>query len=119
MSDRANSLKGEVEIRLGGERYVLRPSFTAIMAIEAELGGVVPLARRAAKGDFGLRDLTVIVREGLNAHALAAGGKQLDADRVGAMILTEGVAHVAGPVRDFLTAVLSGGPSGAAIDHNE
>lgn len=108
MSDRANSLKGEVEIRLGGERFVMRPSFAAIMAIEADLGGVVPLARRAARGDFGLRDLTVIVREGLNAHARAAGVKPFDADRVGAMILAEGIANVAGPVRDFLTAVLSG-----------
>jgi len=113
MSDRANSLKGEVEIRLGGERFVMRPSFAAIMAIEAELGGVVPLARRAAKGDFGLKDLTVIVQEGLVAR-----GTRLDRNEVGAMILTEGLANVAGPVRDFLTAVLSGGPSEAARGHD-
>ncbi len=106
MSERANSLKGEVEITLSGERYVMRPSFAAIMAIEAELGGVVPLARRAAKGDFGLKDLTVIVREGLGAY-----GTRLERNEVGAMILAEGLANVAGPVRDFLTTVLSGGPS--------
>jgi hypothetical protein len=107
-ADRANSLKGEVEITFGAQRYVMRPSFAAIMAIEAELGGVVPLARRAAKGDFGLKDLTVIIREGLLAH-----GTRLEQSAVGAMILTEGLANVAGPVRDFLTAVLSG-----RVDHN-
>lgn len=103
-TERANPLKGEVEITFGTARHVMRPSFAAIMAIEAELGGVVPLARRAARGDFGLRDLTVIVRAGLNA----ARGPRFDEAEVGAMILTEGMAHVAGPVRDFLTAVLSG-----------
>jgi len=103
VSGAPNPLRGEVAITLGGRAQVMRPTFAAIMEIEAELGGVVPLARRAAKGEFGLRDLTVVIRAGLNG----AGGDETLED-VGALVLEAGVANVTAPVRDFLTNVLNG-----------
>lgn len=102
-SDSPNPLKGEVEIVLGAERRIMRPTFAAIMEIEGELGGVVPLARRAAKGEFGLRDLAVVIHAGLNG----AGGEETLED-VGQHVLEIGVANVTAPVRDFLTNVLNG-----------
>ena len=102
-SDKANPLRGEVEIMLAGKPRVMRPTFAAIMEIEAALGGVVPLARRAAKGEFGLRDLAVVIHAGLKG----AGGEDT-LDEVGEAVLAAGVAHVTAPVRDFLTNVLSG-----------
>lgn len=105
MSDRANPLKGEVEIELGRERHLMRPTFAAIMEIEGELGGVVPLARRAAAGDFGLRELAVIICAGLNGY----GARRFTREEVGEMILAAGIANAAAAVRDFLTNVLKGG----------
>lgn len=105
MTDRANPLKGEVEIELGRERFVMRPTFAAIMEIEGELGGVVPLARRAAGGDFGLREVAVIVCAGLNGF----GARRFTREEVGELILAAGIANAAAPVRDLLTNVLKGG----------
>lgn len=106
----ANPLRGEVAITLDGQAFVMRPTFAAIMEIETELGGVVPLARRAAAGDFGLRDLAVVIRAGLNGAADADDERRVDLDHVGEMIIATGVANVTGPVRDLLTRILGGEP---------
>lgn len=100
----ANPLRGEVEIALGGETLTLRPTFGAIMEIEDRLGGIVPLASRAAAGDFGLRDVAVIVRACLNA----ADGGSRSLDEVGERIMAEGVANVTPAVSALLAGVLSG-----------
>lgn len=104
----ANRLRGESEITLGGVTYRLRPTFAAIMEIEDRLGGVVPLAVRAARGEFGLKDLTVIVWAALNA----VEGQRLELAAVGDFILARGIAEITPIVRDVLTQVLGGSHDG-------
>lgn len=104
----ANRLRGESEITLGGITYRLRPTFAAIMEIEDRLGGVVPLAVRAARGEFGLKDLTVIVWATLNA----VEGQKLELAVVGDLILARGIAESTPIVRDVLTQVLGGSHDG-------
>jgi hypothetical protein len=104
----ANRLRGESEITLGGVTYHLRPTFAAIMEIEDRLGGVVPLAVRAARGEFGLKDLTVIVWATLNA----VEGQKLELAAVGDFILERGIAETTPMVRDVLTQILGGSHDG-------
>ena len=104
----ANRLRGESEILLGGATYRLRPTFAAIMEIEDRLGGVVALAVRAARGEFGLKDLVVIVWATLNA----VEGQKLELAAVGDFILARGIAETTPIVRDVLTQVLGGSHDG-------
>ena len=53
----ANALRGEAELTVGGRRLVLRPSFAALVAAEAELGPLFALVERAADGRLGLGEL--------------------------------------------------------------
>lgn len=100
----ANSLRGEVSLMLDGEAVSLRPTFAAIMEIEHRLGGVVPLAARAAAGDFGLKDVSVIIWATWNA----ADGVERSLNEVGERVTAAGVAAVAPAVRELLVRILSG-----------
>jgi hypothetical protein len=100
----ANRLRGETDISLNGKSYRLRPTFAAIMEIEDRLGGVVPLAARAAKGDFGLRDLAVVIWATLNA----VEDQRMSLEEVGAAVLGRGLAAVTPAVRDVLMQILGG-----------
>lgn len=101
----ANRLRGETTLALGGETFTLRPTFAAIMEIEDRLGGIVPLATRAAAGDFGLKEVTIILWATLNG----ASPRGLSLDEVGERVLHAGLAAVTPVVRDLLTTVLTGG----------
>ena len=82
---RANAVRGEAEIRIGGEILVLRPSFQALVAAEQEVGPLFALVERAAEGRLGLGELAALfwhclqtrpeglTREGFS-EGLAAGG---------------------------------------------
>lgn len=101
----ANALRGEQTCRLDGVVWTFRPSFAAILEIEEQLGGVVPLAQRFAGGDFSLREVAVI----LWATALdAPGAPRRSLEAVGAAVLRTGLVEVTGVVRDLLTQILTG-----------
>ena len=53
----ANGLRGEAALVVGGETVVLRPSFAALVAAEAELGPLFALVERAAEGRLGLGEM--------------------------------------------------------------
>lgn len=54
---KANPLRGEVELSLGNRTLRLRPSFSALVAAEAEVGSLFRLLDRAASGDVRLTDM--------------------------------------------------------------
>ena len=102
----ANAQRGEVEIALGGRRYVMRPSFAAIAEIETRTGqGVIGLARRLASGDIRVSDVAAIVTAGLRA-----AGEPAKLEMVGEMVLEEGLASLAPSLGAFLSAAISGAP---------
>ncbi len=49
----ANPVRGEASIVVNGETLVLRPSFSALVAAEGELGSLFQLVERAADGAWG------------------------------------------------------------------
>ena len=105
MERRANRLRGEVALTLGGCPHVLRPSFAAIVAIEERLGGMIGLAFKASKGELGVREMAVLIFETWEKGRIGAPSE----GEIGEMILDEGLASVAPAVSALLAAVLTGG----------
>lgn len=52
----ANSVRGEAEVA----GHVLRPTFTALVAAEAELGPLFALVERAAEGRLALSEMVAL-----------------------------------------------------------
>ena len=102
----ANGMRGEKSCEIDGMVRAFRPSFSAIMEIEDRLGGVVPLAQKIAAGDFGLREISVI----LWATDIARGDRSLD--DMGEALLRTGLADAAAVVRDLLAQILTGADMG-------
>lgn len=87
----ANKTRGEVSLELEGQEYVLRPSYEAISAFEAQTDrSLIDLARAAGDGELKLSESAIIVTECIKAHGRATDDKALaafNAARVGELIL--------------------------------
>ena len=109
----ANPHRGECAVMLAGTRYVLRPDFEAISAIDAELGGILALARRGMNdpGDLTLHELAVIVAEGIKASGRAArtNDAHVKTDKIKRLIFETGIPAVVPGVVRFLVASVTGG----------
>jgi len=100
-----NSARGEVPFNVGEERLILRPSFSAISEIETELGiGLVEIAERFAARRYGVKELCAVIRVGARA-----GGRDLDLERIGDLVMSAGLVAATGPVVLFLSNALTGG----------
>ncbi|WP_084582260.1 GTA-gp10 family protein [Sphingomonas azotifigens] len=80
MSGAANPVRGEATLEVGGVPLVLRPSFEALVAAEAELGPLFALVERAAGGRLGLGEMVALfwhcrkaAPEGLTREAFSEG----------------------------------------------
>lgn len=103
MSAAANPLRGEAELRIGGEMHVLRPSFSALVAAETELGPLFALVERAADGRLGLGELAALFW-----HCLRDPPATLTREAVGEAVVAEGLAVVAPALRILLGQILQG-----------
>jgi len=56
----ANPARGEAELRVAGELLVLRPSFSALVAAEQEIGPLFGLVERAAGGQLALGEMVAL-----------------------------------------------------------
>ena len=56
----ANPVRGEAAVELGGKSCVLRPSFSALVAAEQELGPLFDLVERAAAGKLALGEIAAL-----------------------------------------------------------
>lgn len=86
----ANEERGEVAMELGGERFVLRPTYEAIQAVEAALGrGLVDLGQSALNGKLGTDDAAIVATEFIKAQGRATGNKSMaavNAKKVGSLM---------------------------------
>ena len=102
MSGPTNPWRGEALLQLGDQAHVLRPSFTALVAAEQELGPLFTLVERAAAGELRLAELAALYwhcltsREGLERTDFAEA------------LVTAGLAEVTRPLRSLLGQVLQG-----------
>ena len=56
----ANPVRGEAGLRVAGEMLVLRPSFAALVAAEAEIGPLFAMVERAADGRLALGEMVAL-----------------------------------------------------------
>lgn len=99
----ANPRRGEAELKVGGETLVLRPSFAALVAAEAELGPLFALVERAAEGQLSLGEMTALFD-----HVSAGRAQAITRARIGEAIVAIGLANVTPQLRTLLGQILQG-----------
>lgn len=100
---RANPVRGEAAIRVAGETLVLRPSFTALVAAEAEIGPLFALVERAADGRLGLDEMVALFW-----HCRHEAPDALDRARLGDAIVAGGLAQATPVLKLLLQQILAG-----------
>ena len=98
----ANALRGEAAIEFGGDSYLLRPTFSALVAAEEELGPLFALVERAGRGQLRLSEMATLFWHCLEDR------DALTREDVGAAVLTLGLADATKPLRILLGQVLQG-----------
>lgn len=103
MSGPANAARGEADFEVAGTAYVLRPSFAALVAAEAELGPLFALVERAAAGGLTLAETASLIW-----HCIDAPPDALTRDDVGEAIAARGLAATSPVLRTILSQILQG-----------
>lgn len=98
----ANPHRGEAALVIAGGPHVLRPSFSALVAAEEELGPLFALVERAGEGRLALSEMAALFW-----HCLADRG-DLTRAQVGEAVMEQGLAACAGPLRVLLGQILQG-----------
>jgi hypothetical protein len=96
----ANAVRGEAELVLCNQRLVLRPSFAALVAAEAELGPLFALCERAAAGQLMLAELVALFW-----HCLAV---PMDRGEFAEALISGGLVHATPALRVLLSQILAG-----------
>ena len=103
MSRPANPARGEASLAVGGETLVLRPSFTALVAAEEELGPLFALVERAAEGKLKLGEIATLFW-----HCVAERPEACTRERVGQALAEQGLAKATPVLKLLLTQILQG-----------
>lgn len=98
----ANSHRGEATLVIAGSSHVLRPSFSALVAAEDELGPLFALVERAAAGQLRLYEMTALFWHCLSTREVVSR------EAVGEAVTTQGLAACAAPLRALLGQILQG-----------
>ncbi len=99
----ANAVRGEAAISVGGAELVLRPSFEALVAAEAELGSLFALVDRAAEGRLGLGEMAALF-----FHCVRDRPEAVTRERIGAAVAEMGLARAMPVLRVLLRQILQG-----------
>ena len=99
----ANPLRGEVALRVGGRDFVLRPSFAALVAAEAEVGPLFGLIERAGEGRLALGELAAVLW-----HCLREPPERMTREAFGEALLATGMAAVLPAFRQLAVSILGG-----------
>lgn len=128
--DAANEIRGEVDLVLEGQRFVLRPSYTAIVAMEKKTGApLMQLAQLAEAGALSQEAQAIVVTELVRAwgrelvdgeyasaaeKAIASSARGANAETIGELLYPVGVMAVQPRLAIVLGLALTGGclPSG-------
>lgn len=102
MTRPANPHRGEAIVIVDGTPRLLRPSFTALVAAEEELGSLFALVERAGNGQLRIAEMA-----GLFWHC-AADQSALSREQLGAAVVQQGIAASAKPLRVLLGQILQG-----------
>jgi len=98
----ANSERGEAVLEVAGVPRLLRPTFTALVAAEDELGPLFALVERAGAGELRLSEIAALFW-----HCLA-DRDAIGREAVGEAVVALGLAASAKPLRVLLRQILQG-----------
>lgn len=99
----ANPHRGEAAIRVAGTMLVIRPSFAALVAAEAELGPLFALVERAAAGGLALAEMVALFW-----HCLAKPPEALTRAQFGEAVVAGGLTQATPVLRILLQQILAG-----------
>lgn len=102
MSAAANPERGEAALVLDGVTHVLRPSFQALVAAEAEIGPLFELVERAASGRLGIAEIA-----GLFWHCLREPAA-IDRAAFGEALVAAGLKALTPALRMLIGQILAG-----------
>jgi len=102
VNETANPHRGEACLVIAGTTRILRPTFTALVAAEEDLGPLFALVERAGAGQLRLAELA-----SLFWHCLT-DSSGLTREAVGEAIVAQGLAACAAPLRIVLAQILKG-----------
>lgn len=126
----ANEVRGEIDLVLEGQSYVLRPSHQAIIAMEKKTGrSLIELAALAEQSMLDQATQAIVVTELIRAwgrsiqideyasgaeKAVATSAKAANVDTIGELLFSVGVLAIQPRVAIVLGLALTGGclPSG-------
>lgn len=103
MSGAANGLRGEAVLRLGAQEMVLRPSFAALVAAEAEVGPLFALVDKAADGALGLGEMLALFW-----HIAVDRPADMSREAMGQAMLDAGLAQLMPVLRQIFGQILQG-----------
>ena len=98
----ANAVRGEATIIIRGRTHLLRPTFSALVAAEEDLGPLYALVERAGGGQLRLNEVATLFW-----HCLAARD-EVTRGEVGEAVMAQGLAASAKPLRSLLQQILQG-----------
>jgi len=111
--EQANEERGEVEVKLEGVSYVLRPSYEAQVAIERQTGkSIEALCAAAGSTSLSIDDAAVVVTECIRAQGRAIGDSAMqafNAKSVGECIVDAGKLPVVKRIELLLYLAVMGG----------
>jgi hypothetical protein len=99
----ANALRGEASVLVRGERLILRPTFSALVAAEEELGPLFALVERAASGGLKLGELVALFW-----HCRFDWPQAVTRDDLGEAVAAQGLAAATPALKVLLGQILSG-----------
>lgn len=97
----ANAVRGEAGLMQGGRPVLIRPSFAALVAAEAELGPLFALCERAAAGQLTLHEMAALLW-----HCAPEPG--CDRADFGEALVAGGLATATPALRVLLGQILAG-----------
>ncbi len=98
-----NAVRGEASLVLNGVEHIFRPTFTALVAAEQEIGPLFATVEQAAAGKIKLGDLVTLLW-----HCLAPGAPPLTRESFAEAIVEAGLSAVTPALKTLLTQILAG-----------
>ncbi|PEQ14126.1 hypothetical protein B2G71_00440 [Novosphingobium sp. PC22D] len=98
----ANPLRGEASLLVAGRACRLRPTFSALVAAEEDLGPLLALVERAGAGQLRLSEIASLFWYCLDDRGAAPR------EAVGEAVMQLGLAGCAAPLRTLLQQILRG-----------
>ena len=98
----ANAERGEASIVIAGRETILRPTFTALVAAEEELGPLFALVERASEGQLRLAEITALFWHCTQDRS------GVTREKIGDAVMGMGLAKAAAPLRLLLSQILQG-----------